>query len=85
MHPMYAAEGHIVEGWCSQVEDRILTLGLANGVQVTKGSLFFVKNSGEGAELFFRLTFAAAKEQDLAEGVGIFANAVKTEFNCREG
>lgn len=85
MHPMYAAEGHIVEGWCSQVEDRILTLGLANGVQVTKGSLFFAKNSGEGAELFFRLTFAAAKEQDLAEGVGIFANAVKTEFNCREG
>ncbi|CAG9976085.1 unnamed protein product [Clonostachys byssicola] len=82
-HPMYAAEGHMGQGWCSQVEDRILTLGLANGVQVTKGSLFFTKKSSKEAELFFRLTFAAAKEHDLAEGVRIFANAVKTEFNCR--
>ncbi|CAH0014458.1 unnamed protein product [Clonostachys rhizophaga] len=85
MHPMYAAEGRTVQGWCSQVEDRILALGLASGVQVTKGSLFFAKNSGKEAELFFRLTFVAAREQDLAEGVRIFANAVKTEFNCREG
>ncbi|KAK7222280.1 hypothetical protein V2G26_010283 [Clonostachys chloroleuca] len=83
MHSMYAAEGQMVQEWCSQVEDRILTLGLANGVQVTKGSLFFTERSSGEAELFFRLTFAAAKEQDLTEGVRIFANAVKTEFDCR--
>ncbi|VUC29056.1 unnamed protein product [Clonostachys rosea] len=80
MHPMYAAERPAVQGRCAQVENRILALGLANGVQVTKGSLFFTKKSGEEAELFFRLTFAAAQEQDLTEGVRIFSNAIKTEF-----
>ncbi|CAG9961933.1 unnamed protein product [Clonostachys byssicola] len=61
------------------VEQRILQDALQNGVQVTKGSLFR-SSGGEAHEMFFRLTFAAAREDELAEGVRLFAEVVRKEF-----
>ncbi|PLB45481.1 L-kynurenine/alpha-aminoadipate aminotransferase [Aspergillus steynii IBT 23096] len=64
-----------------EIEGRIMSCALLNGAQVTKGSLFQC-NKDLTDELHFRMTFAAAPEGDLAEGVRIFANAVTDEFSC---
>lgn len=62
------------------IEDRILSTAMKNGVQVTKGSLFTCNGASSNA-LHFRMTFAAAAKEDLEEGVMIFANAVRSEFS----
>ncbi|KAJ5727937.1 hypothetical protein N7493_005757 [Penicillium malachiteum] len=62
-----------------EIEDNILQLALEDGVQVTKGSLFHCSKKPT-EELHFRMTFAAASEEDLTEGVKIFADSIKKEF-----
>jgi aromatic amino acid aminotransferase I / 2-aminoadipate transaminase len=53
-----------------EVEDRIVTIALANGVQVTKGSLFETKEETyPGTVVHLRLTFAAAALDEIAQGI----------------
>ncbi|KAJ5087376.1 PLP-dependent transferase [Penicillium angulare] len=61
------------------IEQNILSASLANGVQVTKGSLFKCDKNAL-SKMHFRMTFAAAAKGDLEEGVKLFADAVKKEF-----
>ncbi|KAJ5729133.1 L-kynurenine/alpha-aminoadipate aminotransferase [Penicillium malachiteum] len=62
-----------------EIENNILQLALEDGVQVTKGSLFRCSKKPI-EELHFRMTFAAASEQDLTQGVRIFAGSIRKEF-----
>lgn len=64
----------------SELEARIATKALANGVLVTKGSLFSTNKNFNG-QLHFRMTFAAAPEHDLQEGVRLFAITAREEFS----
>ncbi|XRM44803.1 hypothetical protein ABZX51_007915 [Aspergillus tubingensis] len=61
------------------LEERIVAKALEKGVLVTKGSLF-ASNQERKDHLHFRMTFAAAEEGDLKEGVRLFAEAVREEF-----
>lgn len=61
------------------IEASIYSTALKNGVQVMKGSLFRC-NEPLSSALHFRMTYAAAAEEDLEKGVRIFANAVRNEF-----
>ncbi|KAJ6013504.1 L-kynurenine/alpha-aminoadipate aminotransferase [Penicillium herquei] len=63
-----------------EVENNILQLALENGVQVTKGSLFHCSKKPT-EKLNFRMTFAAASEEDFTEGVRIFADSIRKEFS----
>ncbi|GFN12317.1 hypothetical protein AtubIFM54640_010077 [Aspergillus tubingensis] len=61
------------------LEERIVAKALEKGVLVTKGSLF-ASNHEQNGHLHFRMTFAAAEEGDLKEGVRLFAEAVREDF-----
>ncbi|RDK37357.1 PLP-dependent transferase [Aspergillus phoenicis ATCC 13157] len=61
------------------LEEKIAAKALEKGVLVTKGSLF-ASNKELNGHLHFRMTFAAAEEGDLKEGVRLFAEAVSEEF-----
>lgn len=64
-----------------EIETKIISRALEEGVQVTKGSLFDTeKTSNTSSVLHFRLTYAAADEGELEGGVKKFANAVRAEF-----
>jgi aromatic amino acid aminotransferase I len=65
------------------VEARVWSRACENGVQVTKGSLFGVRES-YASRVSFRLTYAAADEIELDEGVKLFANAVREEFGLEK-
>lgn len=82
-HPQFKAQTMFgdVKLKLAAIENRILSCALSNGAQVTKGSLFQC-NKDLTDELHFRMTFAAAPEDDLTEGVRIFADAVIDEFSC---
>ena len=67
---------------CRQIEDRIVCTALEHGVQVTKGSMFETSNSLDDAVLHLRLTYAAAREADLAQGVEEIGRVVRKEFAC---
>ncbi|RDW92719.1 aminotransferase-like domain-containing protein [Aspergillus mulundensis] len=63
------------------LEARVLAESLEAGVLVAKGSLFSAaRNVGAQRELNFRMTFAAAEEDDLEEGVRLFGEVLKKEF-----
>lgn len=62
------------------IEDRIYVKARENGVQVSKGS-WFRSTSTPARELYFRLTFAAASEFSLEDGVKILAKAIEAEFS----
>ncbi|CAG8409110.1 unnamed protein product [Penicillium salamii] len=64
----------------SEVEDRVYKSAFENGAQVTKGSMFYV-NGDRDNKINFRLTFASAREQEMDQGVRIFANALREEFS----
>ncbi|KAJ9322279.1 hypothetical protein DTO027B5_6260 [Paecilomyces variotii] len=80
-HPRFQdqAKHQDVELQIIEIENRIVSTALQNGVQVLKGSLFHC-NKKPVAELHCRMTFAAADEEDLEDGVRLFADAVKAEF-----
>ncbi|GLA75606.1 hypothetical protein AtubIFM55763_006887 [Aspergillus tubingensis] len=61
------------------LEERVVAMALEKGVLVTKGSLF-ASNQERKDHLHFRMTFAAAEEGDLKEGVRLFAEAVREDF-----
>ncbi|KAL4899921.1 hypothetical protein BDW74DRAFT_188812 [Aspergillus multicolor] len=63
------------------LEAHILAQCLEVGVLVAKGSLFSAnRNGGALGQLNFRMTFAAAEEEDLEEGVRLFGEVLKSEF-----
>lgn len=62
-----------------ELEEIVTAKALEKGVLVTKGSLF-ASNQERKDHLHFRMTFAAAEEGDLKEGVRLFAEAVREEF-----
>ncbi len=61
------------------IEARILSRGLKNGVQVTMGSLIDTRKTPT-TELYFRMNFAAADELEIEVGVKSIANAIREEF-----
>lgn len=63
----------------SEIEARILSKALENGVQVTTGSLFDT-NTTPDMMLHFRMTFAAAEELEIEVGVQKIADAIREEF-----
>lgn len=63
----------------SSLEGRILARALENGVQVTAGSIFAVSPMPAG-EVCVRITYAAAAEEELEEGVRRLADAIKKEL-----
>ena len=65
------------------IEARVWSRACENGVQVTKGSLFSATES-YAPRVSFRLTYAAADEIELDEGVKGFANAVRKEFGLEQ-
>jgi aromatic amino acid aminotransferase I / 2-aminoadipate transaminase len=65
------------------VETGVWAKACKNGVQVTKGSLFAVTRS-DATRVSFRLTYAAADEMELNQGVKCFANAVREEFGLEQ-
>jgi aromatic amino acid aminotransferase I len=66
-----------------EVEARVWSRACENGVQVTMGSLFEATKSC-ASRVSFRLTYAAADEIELDEGVKRFANAVRKEFGLEQ-
>lgn len=81
-HPKLHAQTELdaVKVQLAEMENRILSRALMDGAKATKGSLFDC-NKDMMDELHFRMTFAAAPEDDLVEGVKIFANAITNEFS----
>ncbi|KAH7149907.1 pyridoxal phosphate-dependent transferase [Dactylonectria estremocensis] len=63
----------------SEVEDNIFTTACENGVLVSKGS-WFAASKEQAPQVCFRMTFAAAPENDLTEAIERFAAAVRKEF-----
>ena len=61
------------------VEERIYAETLRRGTQITKGSLVEIEKGVEPV-IHFRLTYAAAGEENLDRGVRMFADALKEEF-----
>jgi aromatic amino acid aminotransferase I len=64
------------------VEARIWSKACENGVQVTKGSLFSAKSVA--SKVSFRLTYAAADEREIDEGIKLFADAIRKEFGLEQ-
>ena len=62
------------------IEMRILERARANGVLITVGSLFDTREVPDEMELRFRLTYAAAEEGEIEEGVRQFSNAIIEEL-----
>lgn len=62
------------------IEHSIYLRACENGVLVSKGSWFCAEKEKVN-ELNFRLTFAAAKSEELKESIQRFANAIKDEFD----
>lgn len=63
-----------------KIEDRLYVRIMEDGVQVSKGS-GFRSTSTPARELYFRLTFAAAPESSLEDGVKIIAKIIQAEFS----
>ena len=82
-HPSFRCQNSqhqsILAAQASDIESRILTDALGKGVQVTEGSIFGV-GSEPMNEVYLRLTYAAATESELEEGVQILADSIKKEF-----
>lgn len=66
------------------VEDRVYSRAKVYGVHVSKGSWFAV---GEPSteNMYFRLTFAAAPDHDLALAIERFGSALEAEFTTSDG
>lgn len=62
-----------------EIEDRIFTSAVSNGVLVAKGSLFRAEKNTD-TEMFFRTTFAAAPGDKVDEAIRRFGEAMKSEF-----
>jgi len=84
-HPLAATLGPGGEPRCGpppsalEIEERIFHTAIANGVLCSRGS-WFRAQKGSDSEVFLRLTFAAASEEQIVEGVGRLADAVRREF-----
>ena len=63
----------------SEVEARISSDALERGVQITRGSIFAVGGKPR-SEVCLRITYAAATEAELEEGVLVLADSIKKEF-----
>lgn len=64
---------------CLEIEDRLYQKAKQNGVQISKGSWFEAKTDWHSS-VNFRLTFAAASEEDLEEAVIRLGKAVRRQF-----
>ena len=82
-HPSYLCENNkpvsVHADRASGIEARICITALENGVQVTPGSLFAVDGKRK-SDVYLRLTFAAAAESELEEGVRVVASCIRKEF-----
>ncbi|TKX19042.1 aminotransferase-like protein 8 [Elsinoe australis] len=65
------------------IEDRIFASAMSRGVTVAKGSWF---RAGDlpASEVQFRMTFVAATDAQMVEGVKAFGGAVKDEFKLAD-
>ncbi|KPM44442.1 Aromatic amino acid aminotransferase C56E4.03 [Neonectria ditissima] len=80
-HPEAKRDGSIEQTrqFASEIEDRVFNSARDNGVLVSKGS-WFVAGTGHSPRVFFRMTFAAAPENDLIQAIERFAMAVRKEY-----
>lgn len=84
-HPAYAelirkgAADDELRAWRTAFEAGLVVDSLANGVQVTRGGLFQLGQK-DSHEVYIRMTFAAAKAEELAEGARRFAEVVRRHF-----
>ncbi|KAL8640091.1 MAG: hypothetical protein Q9228_002949 [Teloschistes exilis] len=62
-----------------EVEEKIWRSGVDKGVLTAKGSWFRAEGDA-GEEMFFRMTFAAAGEEDVREAIGRFGETLRVEF-----
>ncbi|KAL3440656.1 pyridoxal phosphate-dependent transferase [Aspergillus insuetus] len=74
-----SAQAEELNAQLQALEARITDDALSRGVLVTRGSLFSWNKRPNG-ELHFRMTFAAASEGDLEEGVRLFGETLAAEF-----
>lgn len=86
-HQFFAASAKLFESEASECASLLATLEanifnktLARGVQVTKGSMF-AADKRPTCSLNFRLTFVAASKCDLYEGVRVFGEVIRDEFD----
>ncbi|RAK78115.1 aminotransferase-like domain-containing protein [Aspergillus fijiensis CBS 313.89] len=68
-----------METFLVEMESRIVSRSLEQGVQVTKGSLFSPSPKRQGM-FYIRLTSAAALVKDLSEGVKLLSDVLREEF-----
>jgi aromatic amino acid aminotransferase I / 2-aminoadipate transaminase len=68
----------------AEIEDRVFEKAVANGVLLVKGSMFLAdEDEGEASPeqgLFFRATYAAAREDQIVEAIRRFGDALREEF-----
>ena len=65
----------------ANIEDEIFLAAISRGVLVSKGSWFRAERGrGEGDDMFFRTTFAAASELELIEGIRRLGEGIMTIF-----
>ena len=71
-----------------ELEEKIWHHGIDNGALVLKGSWFRADQGrgggGRDEGMFFRMTFAAAKEEDMCEAVKRFSEALRAEFGLEQ-
>lgn len=65
----------------AEIEEEIWLEGIKQGALVARGSWFRVSDDGPQRDVYFRITFAAASLDKIAEAVRRFGNAVDELFH----
>lgn len=66
------------------VEDEIYHAAIDGGTLISKGSWFRADGDDPGDDMFFRLTFAAAPNDQVAEAIRRFGNSLRAAFNLEK-
>ena len=64
-----------------ELEDEIFHAAVEGGTLISKGSWFRAESDDPGNRMFFRLTFASAPNDQVAEAIRRFGNALRRAFN----
>lgn len=67
------------------IENEIFHAAIDRGTLTSKGSWFRAETSNPGNEVFFRTTFAAADDDQVAEAISRFGNALRAVFHLEKG
>lgn len=67
-----------------EIEDEIFQTAISGGTLTSKGSWFRAETGDPGNDMFFRTTFAAAAEDQVAEAIRRFGDALRTAFHLEK-